>query len=277
LAFAPSFWGEANVQRVYCLNALFLVAALAAAARWYRDRAPRWFVLTFLIAALGAANHTFMAFFLIVFAVSAVVANPGLVRRPRILLAAGAATLIGLLPYAYLPLRSRLDPALDWGNPETLSGFLDVVLRRGFWQRRFWEGPADLIPIGGDYLRSLGHELFWIGALLAVAGAALARRRRWPIALLAATAAANLASMAMHGSRSDLFVWHRYYIPSYLVAALLAGLGCQALCERLPRLARWAPLVLPAVMLVVGYPRFDRSRYRIADDFSRTLLETLPP
>jgi len=30
-------------------------------------------------------------------------------------------------------------------------------------------------------------------------------------------------------------------------------------------------------MLVVGYPHFDRSRYRIADDFSRTLLETLPP
>jgi tetratricopeptide (TPR) repeat protein len=37
------------------------------------------------------------------------------------------------------------------------------------------------------------------------------------------------------------------------------------------------PLALPAVMLVVGYPRNDRSRYRIAEDFSRSLLATLPP
>ncbi len=83
--------------------------------------------------------------------------------------------------------------------------------------------------------------------------------------------------MAMHGSRSDLFTWHRYYIPSYVVMALLAGLGCQALYERLPRLARVLPLALPLVMLVVGYPRNDRSRFRIAEDFSRSLLATLPP
>jgi tetratricopeptide (TPR) repeat protein len=83
----------------------------------------------------------------------------------------------------------------------------------------------------------------------------------------------------MHGSRSDIFVWHRYYIPTYVVMALFAGLGSQALIERvrLPRLARVLSLALPAVMLVVGYPRNDRSRYRIAEDFSRSLLRTLPP
>ena len=31
------------------------------------------------------------------------------------------------------------------------------------------------------------------------------------------------------------------------------------------------------MMLLVGYPRFDRSRYRVADDFSRSLLAELPP
>ena len=33
----------------------------------------------------------------------------------------------GLLPYLYLPLRSRANPPLDWGNPETLDGVLAVV------------------------------------------------------------------------------------------------------------------------------------------------------
>ena len=35
----------------------------------------------------------------------------------------------------------------------------------------------------------------------------------------------DLGSMALHGSRADLFIWHRYYIPSYVMAALLAALG----------------------------------------------------
>src|SRR5213594_4319493 len=34
LAAAPSFWAEANIQRVYALNALFVVLATAAVWRW---------------------------------------------------------------------------------------------------------------------------------------------------------------------------------------------------------------------------------------------------
>ena len=111
-------------------------------------------MLTAFLAGLGATNHTFMGFFAVAFGDLRDRARPAAsCASSRLLAAAAAATVLGLLVYAYLPLRSRMDPALDWGNPETTSGFLDVVLRRGFWQRRFWEGPADIFPIGGDYLR----------------------------------------------------------------------------------------------------------------------------
>jgi tetratricopeptide (TPR) repeat protein len=89
--------------------------------------------------------------------------------------------------------------------------------------------------------------------------------------------AANLAAVALHGSRSDIFIWHRYYIPSYAMGALLAGLGAQALGERLPAALGLAPLAIPVAGLALGYARFDRSRYRVADDFSRQLLQAIPP
>jgi tetratricopeptide (TPR) repeat protein len=89
--------------------------------------------------------------------------------------------------------------------------------------------------------------------------------------------AGNLAMLAVHGSRSDLFIWHRYYIPSYLMAALLAGLGCQVVLERLPRALRLLPLAIPAFLLVSGRQDFNRSRYRIAEDFSLAVLRSLPP
>jgi tetratricopeptide (TPR) repeat protein len=114
----------------------------------------------------------------------------------------------------------------------------------------------------------------------------------------------NVAAMALHGSRNDLFLWHRYYIPSYLLAALLAGFGAQTLSDLAGALQRaggpgarsgsatsrargaarglsavlpWALLLVPVFLFASGLRTFDRSRYAVADDFSRALLASLPP
>lgn len=284
LATGPSFWSQANIQRVYSLNALFVVASTGAALAWFRARHDeggglRWLALAFFLAGLGAANHTFMGIFGGVVALFALLTQPALLRPPWRFLACGAAALPGLLTYAYLPLRSRFDPHLDWGDPETLDRFLAVVLRENFWGRAWLEGPADLVPILFDYLRSLGSETLWLGAGLAVVGAVAGVRRGWPVLLPLLTMAANVLVMASHGSRSDLFIWHRYYIPSYLMMALLAAMGVEVVRTSRPALRRLAPLALalPLGLLLLGYGRFDRSRFRIGEDFSRTLLATLPP
>lgn len=276
-AFSPSFWGEANIQRVYALNALFVALATAAAFAWHRSREPRALVLAFFLCGLGATNHTFMAVFAVALAFFALATAPALLKEWRTALRAGSAFAGGLLPYAYLPLRSRADPPLDWSNPETLASFLGVVLRRDFWGRSFIRGPGDLPVIVGDYLRGLGVETLWAGALLALVGVVVGWRRRWPVLLPLLVMAGNLAALALHGSRTDIFIWHRYYIPSYLMAAVLAGMGAQAVCERLPRRLWPLPLVVPLVLLLTGWRDVDRSRYRLAEDFSRALLRTLPP
>lgn len=277
LALAPSFWGEANVQRVYALNALFVVLATTAAWGWCVRREPRLLVVAFACCGLGASNHTFMGVYGLVLAVYVVVTTPSVLRRPGLLAACVAVVLLGLLPYAYLPWRSAAQPPLDWGNPETLTGFLDVVLRRHFWERAYLETPADVVTIVADWLASVPRELGWAGASLAVLGLVAGWRRRMPIGLLVLVMVANVAVLALHGSRSDIFVWHRYYVPTYAMAALLAGIGCHEVVVRLPRGLRWLPLLLPLAMLVTGWSRFDRSRYRVAEAFGERVLASLPP
>jgi len=277
LAFSPSFWSQANIQRVYSLNALFLVMALSLAVAWFQKRDSRWLVAALFVAALGATNHTYMGIFLLALAIFAGITEPGLLRRPRVLVASALSVVLGLLPYLYLPLRSRTNPRLDWGNPETIRATLDVILRREAWERAWIESPVDLLIIAGDLLRQIGAELYLLGAILATLGMFRARKRGWPLLLLLLAALGNFLTMALHGSRSDLFIWHRYYIPTFIVFALLAGLGLEVVRERLSSRFAAAALVLPMVMLLVGYPQFDRSRYRVAEDFSRTLLSTLPP
>ncbi|HEX6739480.1 MAG TPA: DUF2723 domain-containing protein [Vicinamibacteria bacterium] len=277
LAASPSFWGEANVQRVYALNALFLVLAVGAALRWSRTaRAGDLWWAAFL-CGLGAANHTFMAVAGAAIGAFVLWRAPGLWKQPRTVLLAILAFAAGLVPYLYLPLRSRANPFLDWGDPETPGRLLDVVLRRDFWGRAWLSGPRDLLTIAADYAAGVGREAQWIGAALAVLGIAAGWRRRWPVGLPLLIMGANLLTVAVHGSRSDIFIWHRYYIPSYAMAALLAGMGAQAAVERLPAALRFTPLVVPLAGLALGFRPFDRSRYRVADDFSRQLLETLPP
>jgi len=277
LAFAPSFWAEANVQRVYTLNALCLALVTAATFEWHRTRRGSLLVLAFFLCGLGAANHTFMAVAAVALAAFAVFDDRALLREWRLAIRAAGAFALGLLPYAYLPLRSRMDPPLDWGDPETLDRFLAVVTRRDFWGRAWIESPRDLLPIAADYALSLGAELLWVGTALAVVGAVVGWKRRGPVLFPLLVMAANVAAMALHGSRTDIFTWHRYYIPSYLMAAVLAGWGTEALVARLPRVARAAPVLVPLALLLSGWRENDRSRYRIADDFSRALLATIPP
>lgn len=277
LAFSPSFWAEANVQRVYTLNALFAVLGVWAAWRWYEVRSGARLALAAFVCGLGATNHTFLAVEGLAIGIFALATEPGLLRRPREILAAVVAGLAGLLPYLYLPLRSRADPRLDWGDPETVGRFLDVVLRRDFWGRAWIEGPGDLVTIAADWARSLSLESAWAGPGLAALAIVAARRRGWPVLLPVLVMLANLVSVALHGSRSDLFIWHRYYIPSYAMLALLAGLGAQVLIERLPRAVRALPLAFPVFLLVTGWTAFDRSRYRVAEAFAEEVLRSLPP
>jgi hypothetical protein len=218
-----------------------------------------------------------MALYAGVVGIWAVVLERERLLRLRSLVALLGAFSLGLLPYAYLPLRSLRNPPLDWGNPETLRNFLNVILRRDFWDRAWVASPVDLVAVAGDYFSSFAAELSTVGAMLALAGLVVARLRRWPVGVLLLIMAANVLALALHGSRADIFIWHRYYIPSYVIGALLLGAAIDELVALVPHAARWAVLVLPLSLLLTGWRSYDRSRYEIADAYARTVLLAVPP
>lgn len=280
LAFSASFWSQSNIQRVYALNAFFVVAVLRVASAWMASRRDRTLYAAFFLCGLGAANHTFMALVavaLVVIMVTSATTTLGPTPLPASRWAKAAACFVaGLTPYLYLPLRSRADPALDWGDPETPAALWRVVTRHEFWARAWLESPTDLAAIAVDWLSSIPVELSWAGAALAAIGLFKGEIPRGMRIALVTIATLNVTAMAVHGSRSDLFLWHRYYIPTYVVAALLMAFGVELAMRRVGRAAAIA-LVIPAVLVVSRYGDFDRSRYRVADDFARRLLASLPP
>ena len=183
--------------------------------------------LAAFVCGLGASNHLEMGVVAVAIAVFAIATDPrcsGEHARSR---PARPPRRPGLLPYLYLPLRARAHPLLDWGHPVTPRSFASVVLRSSSGIGGGSRAPPTCRAIVADYGRSLVAESAWLGAALALVAvaAALARRRRLPVGLPLLVMAGNSRVMALHGSRSDLFIWHRYYIPSYLCAAPAGRLG----------------------------------------------------
>jgi len=276
LALSPSFWSQANVQRVYSLNALFVVLTLLVFVEWQRSPHRRRFFLLFLVAGLGASNHTVMGLIGLTVAACAWWSRPACRR----LADWGFAALgfgLGLTPYLFLMFRSRYEPRLDWGDPESLSALVSHVLRLTHWSRAWLETWSDALVIGGDYLMAMGAEFLWLGLPLIVAGAWWLRGRGWPSGLLFLILVVNFLSMMAHGSHADLFIWHRYYIPSYIVGALLIGAAAQWMSETRLRRAALVLWLLPIGLLISGWRANDRSRFELAEAFSRSLLAGLPP
>ena len=277
----PSFWGEANVQRVYALNALFVVrgdwlpplAGTATARRaafcspsssaaWARRTTRSW-----------PSSRSRSAIF-------AVVTRPALLRAAAPAGAAAPPSSPGCCRYLYLPIRSRMDPRSTGGTRRRLSGFLDVVLRRDFWSAAAGSRarPTSFRSVA-DYLWSLGSELFWVGAALALVGIVAGAPAR-----LAGPAACcwSWPPTSSHGP-ARLAQRHLHLAP--LLHSVLRDGGAarrrwaaRRCVERLPPRRGGAPAALPLRRPGgCGFREFDRSRYRIAEDFSRTLLATLPP
>src|SRR5262249_17889847 len=153
LGFADSIWAQGVVAEVYGLTALAVLATLLALRRWKEDPAPRRLGLAAAAAGLSLGLHPLTRGLLPIFALYVVAERPRTLAEPRSLLAGALGLLLGLLPILYLPIRSRANPYLDWGDPETPSRLLDHLLLRQY----VGDGGGAFPPTWASLELRLGH------------------------------------------------------------------------------------------------------------------------
>ena len=300
MASAFENWEQSIITEVYGLNTFFVGAILLLTAYWHRQTAPeermRYFVLICYAIGLTLSNHTTSLMFIPVLFGFGLIADRAFFLRLRHILLGLGALLAGLLPYLYLPLASRRDPLMDWGNPETLTNFLRTVARHQY----NLDDPQTLAKFSaqigayGDLLLSQWFPAFLLLALIGLG--ALWRRQRhyfWLSLLFLAFAMPITTYMTNFDvSAADPFVAaeHRalvsvFYIPSYIYLALLMGIGIYALAQwhwrRRPRY--WIEAVallavlLPAALAYRNYQQVDKSRYYFARDYVENLFRMAEP
>jgi len=310
LAFATAsvVWRDATRAEIQALETLLRAAALWFALAYLDRGRVRDAFASGLALGLAGATHG-----IALLAVPSVILLLGArcVRRRMAWRAVGVVALgvvLGLLPYAYLPLRSAfvaahgLDPTVALGlppglpfwnydDPHTWPGFVRVVTGADFDVHSGFAGyldPSDYrrdaAALAAQVAEAFGAPAAWL-ALLGIV--ALAARR----AIVAgALLCAAFLPVPYTRSYSDLQDPTRYYLLALWVAAIATALGLQAILdvlrarERLPRVA--ARVVAGAAALVVAWSCAasapDRGKYfaqrrdRTAPRYVAAVLDATP-
>ena len=280
LATATEFWNQSLGAEVYTMSTCLLAACLVLlfASEWRHRLAG---------AALAAGLAFGVHYDVAGPAVLLVAACAWSARRElgaRGLARLAGAFALGLATFLYLPLRSRADPALDFGDPETPARFLRMLTL------------ADM-PTGKSFARALGLLGQQIGAVaglaagqwpvwvfvLAVPGVVVLVRKRAPSAVGAALAfvfvldyAGILAMSNFAIVAEEVYELRFLFLPAYLVLALLAALGFAGVLELVGRYARLAAPLAFALALVpwarAQHELLDKHDDRVMREYGLALL-----
>ncbi len=174
----PIAWRLSTRADAHALHALLAALLLVLLAGWQQHqgrgdaRAGRWLIAAAFVYGLALGNHALSL--LLAPGVAAFV----LLVAPRILwqrwrLVLGCLAVLALttvVVYAYLPLRSAMDPPLDYADTETWKGFWYVVLGQ-----QFQGSVGGLPPIADIVTRAWDMVVGNLGpmAILVPAGAIL--------------------------------------------------------------------------------------------------------
>ncbi|MGP6192709.1 MAG: protein O-mannosyl-transferase family [Vulcanimicrobiaceae bacterium] len=254
-AFAPIPWQDATRAEVQDVALLFRVLALFFGLRWAAGGNERDLFALALFAGLAFATHGLALLVLPALALFVPARRDALRPRSYALLAGGF--VVGLLPFAYLPLRSAvvtaagLDPThvlglplgmafWDYDHPSTLRGFFRLVTGADFDTHSgfagFWNVAAypQFVQAAA---RRVGENYGWLGAFATALGTLVivVSRRLELWALLVA----GLLPIPYTESYGELTDPDRYYLLPLWCAATAIALGAAALVQWLSDESAW--------------------------------------
>jgi tetratricopeptide (TPR) repeat protein len=281
-AFSQSFWAWSEVAEVYSLQVAALAGLLwlaaPALANVYDLRRTG---LIGLLLGLSCGIHMVQLLYAPAFGVVLLFVSPYRVRW-RAAVVMGAAFVVGFSVFTYLPIRSLADLPYDHGNPETWSAFIaHITGRRYSAVIHSFPWAAMLINIARMPVH-FWHEIGPLPSLAALAGGVALAIRGWrPLALLGLIVAGHFYLYIKDWAAAF------GYIPIYLLASLLAGVGAAwlaGLVERQESRAGWFAPVAVAMMAVIsaasglvshaGY--INRTEHDLAQRHGRAILDSLP-
>ena len=312
VAFCFPLWSNTMLAEVYTLHTLFTALIILGLLKWKEKEDLRYLYAVALIYGLSAGNHGTVAFYL-----------PAILilfflwcrhNRWQHLSLSVLFFLLGFSVYMYLPIRSLTEPTFDWGNPETVQGFLfqitdqkdshthfEILNQRAAFATATTEAQESTMSwiiiqlykikhIGSVFITDIYHNLSLVSAVGFLAGAVICFRKNLPFFLFCAVIVGiNIAFFTSW--RGEAF------LPSYVIVSLFTALFLQQVLftrwwksqapnpsdEPLEKIIlskpgplgiRWGKLALLLVSLAIPWTMIDKNYVRVDHSWNH-LPETL--
>jgi len=288
-SFTPTLWSQATTNEVHGLN--FLLATLLfylvlsqinLRAQGSAVRCEKYLYLFFFLHGLSFGNHLSTILLVPGFVFLLVMIYRRSLFEPKKLLCLLLFFLLGISVYLYLPLRSSLNPVLNWGDP---SSFSNLKRHISGWQYRVWmfsESSQAFWESLRNYLRLFYSQfplyfLPWI-----VLGFIILLKKNWKVFI-------SLLSIFIftifYGINYQIPDIDPYFLPSFLVAAVWLGCGIAWLFSLLQRRRNDQRTVaviliilfssLPIINLFRNYFKQDESKNYFAYDYAGNILRSI--
>jgi len=281
LAATGLFWYQAIVAKTYTLNLLLTLVAVLLAVKCREEKRPRDFYMFALIAGLGISNHPMFALTLPFLAAMLIVKKAW--SKKRFFICFGL-FILGLAPYAYLPIRSAAHPLLDWAQIVDWHSFWVFVMRTQY---------GDL-GLGSAWDKMMFLSFFSIGAFEQFGWAliflpigmvwTLKSAKPWCYAV---SALLFSNAVGIIGLRNSTFNYantafnETYNLPSYVAVYIFCAIGFWFAARYFKKFAAPAAIVIcllaAGLFLQKNLPANDLHGFKFIDDLSRVTLKSLPP
>ena len=226
-AFGGTLWMQSNRAEVYSLQIFLTELSLLLLLKHEREPDSRFIIASFYIWGLSTANHTASA--LAVLPVLLLILFSGrhgrsFPVRKSILVPFGIITALSV--YLYLPIRSGLNPPVNWGRINDLNSFLSLITAREFAFTAGFDGWLDFSGRLLQHWKILYANFPTIFPLLTIIGMWQLRNKLYLLILFLTGSAITLI-------RQELpFPDHLgYLLPVILVCAVWTGTGINRLFD----------------------------------------------
>lgn len=259
LAFTSAVWINAVRAEVYALNAFLLILLIFLIVKWTETKNAKLLLLFFFIYGASFGNHSLLMFlcgpaFLYLFWANR---SQSWFDFKRIFFYLSM-FILGLSIYLFLPLRSIRNPLMDWGDPQTLSNFVEAFTRKTSLSYQSSFEFAGIPYVLSSLVYQFTPFVFWLGGVGLWIFFKKDKKLAWFSLILLGT---NMLCVAWAGAyRVENYDGQGYLIGSYLIYSIWIATALGWAFDKIRELSSasrfkaFVPIVMILVLFLPFFP-----------------------